>query len=436
MYDAAIVGARCAGAPLARFLARDGAKVVLIDADAMPSDMPLSTHFIQPYGMRILDELGLGEAVRRIAPSVDLFINGCEDHLARIHLPAGKGGSCPRRIDLDPLLIDGAREVGAEVRLRCKAVDLVREGGRITGVVVEQDGVRSELRAGVVVGADGRHSTVARLAGAEEYGAYDGPRCAYWGYWPKPRGYDAAPYDGAAMIVYRGKDVLLAFPTNRDQLLVGVAPPGAAAATWRADPRGTLEARLRADPLFAPLVEGAAPIGKVVGIVKARFFFRRAAGPGWALVGDAGLFKDPTAGLGISDALRDARALAAAIRAGGDAALERYWRERDVASVELYHFTRQLGELDYNNPLNQVLFEKLVQRPELAERLRGVVERTLSPFDAFKTSEVIGWTFGALLRGRFGVVKPFFAAGQRAGKVKKELEQRRKLARALAAGAS
>jgi len=56
-YDCVIVGARCAGAPLARFLARGGARVLMVDAGTFLSDQPLSTHFIQPYGMRILDEL-------------------------------------------------------------------------------------------------------------------------------------------------------------------------------------------------------------------------------------------------------------------------------------------------------------------------------------------------------------------------------------------
>lgn len=430
-FDAVIVGARCAGAPLARFLARGGAKVVLIDASDMPSDQPMSTHFIQPYGMHILDELGLGDRVRAIAPPVDVFINGCEDRLARLRWPAGTGGSCPRRIDLDPLLIDGAREVGAEVRLRCKAVDLMRDGNRVTGVVVEQAGERRELRAGVVVGADGRNSTIADLVGAEEYYGYDNPRFAYWAYWPRPSWYGSdARYEGAAIIAYRGRDFVFSFPTNRDQLLIGCGLPGddAARPKWRADPAGMLRARLSADDLCAPLIEGATPVGKVIGAIKMRYFFKRAAGPGWALVGDSGLFKDPTAGLGISDALRDARALAAAISQGGDAALERYWRERDVASIELYQFTRQLGEVDYNNPLNQLVFEKLCAKPELIDRLRDVVERRVSPFDAFRTSEVLGWTLGALVRGRFGVVKPFLVAGKRQAYAKRELALRRRLA--------
>ena len=169
----------------------------------------------------------------------------------------------------------------------------------------------------------------------------------------------------------------------------------------------------------------------MLGLVKARYFFRQATGPGWALVGDAGLFKDPAPGLGISDALRDARSAARAILAGGDRALEGYWRQRDVDSLELFYFARDLGALDYNNALNQVVFARLAARPELSDRIRQVVERSISPFEAFSTGQVVGWTLGALLRGRFGVVKPFFAAGKRMASVKKELAVRERLARAL-----
>src|SRR5581483_8871411 len=152
-----------------------------------------------------------------------------------------------------------------------------------------------------------------------------------------------------------------------------------------------------------------------------RFFFRRAAGPGWALVGDAGLFKDPTPGLGISDALRDARALSAAIVEGGDEALVRYWRERDVASTELFEFARALGEVGYNNPLNRMLFQRLSAREDLRRRVIDVNLRRISPFGAFTTGEIMRWSLAELLRGRVGWVKPFFAAGKRSAAVKKEL---------------
>jgi 2-polyprenyl-6-methoxyphenol hydroxylase-like FAD-dependent oxidoreductase len=409
-------------------LARASKKVLVVDAAQMPSDRPLSTHFIQPYGMKVLDELGMGDRVRAIAPPVMTFAQRVGPHMIKLRLDAG--GCCPRRTDLDALLVEGAREAGAEIRLQHKVVDLLRDGARVTGVIAEQpDGTRHELRANVVVGADGRASTVAEQVGAEEYFAYDNPRAAYWAYYPRPSWWATDPdSEGASFLCFDGDQVRLAFPTNTDQLLMGVAFPVADTERWRADPRATLEATLREDPMFARAIAGAEPIGKVIGLLKMRYFFRRAAGSGWALVGDAGLHKDPTPGLGISDALRDARSLANAIISGGsDAALERYWRQRDVDSFELYNFARDMGELTYNNPLNQVVFGKISANPALHPRLLETIHRTLSPYDAFKPTEVIGWTLGALLRGRFGVLRPFFRAARRTAAIKKELARRRAL---------
>jgi len=429
VYDCVIVGARCAGAPLARFLARAGKRVLVVDAAALPKDQPISTHFIHPFGMRVLDELGLGDRVRAVAPPVHTFRTGIGEHVVRLEFGPGEGGCCPRRLELDAILLEGAREAGAEVRVRCRVVDVLREGGRVVGVVVDEDGVRSELRAEVVVGADGRNSTVAELVGAEEYRGYDSPRCIYWAYWPRPAWYSDDPrYEGGTLVLFDDDDGRFAFPANRDQIVMGyIFPNTDDVAAFKADPEGNLVAALRAHPAFAPLVE-APPLTKTIGLVKARFFFRRAAGPGWALVGDAGLFKDPSPGLGITDALRDARSLANAILAGGDAAIERYWRERDVASLPLFYFARDMGAVDYNNAFNRLFYERICKEPTYGTRLLDVVERRVSPYEAFGVGTVLRWTFGALLRGRFDVLKPFFKAGQVGAQVQKELKRAKRLA--------
>jgi flavin-dependent dehydrogenase len=428
MYDCVIVGGRCAGAPLARFLARAGKRVVIVDAAALPKDQPLSTHFIHPFGMRILDELGLGDRVRAVAPPVHSFQSSVGDHVVRLRFPAGEGGCCPRRLDLDAILLEGAREAGAEVRTRCRVVGVLRDGERVAGVVVEEGGERRELRAALVVGADGRNSTIAELVGAEEYNAYEGPRVAYWAYWPRPPWYaDDLRFAGGTMLRFDGTDARFVFPVNRDQLIIGFAFPNTPARTtaFKADLETNLVAKLRENPWFAPLVEQA-PISRVIGIVKAKFFFRRAVGPGWALVGDAGLFKDPTPGLGISDALRDARALARAVIAGSDAELARYWRERDVASLPLFYFARDMGELSYDNPFNRLFYERLGKEPTANLRMLDILERRVSPYEAFRVRTVLRWTFGALLRGRFDVLGPFFKAGRVGAQVAKQVKQARR----------
>jgi menaquinone-9 beta-reductase len=427
--DVLVVGARCAGAPLALMLARAGKRVVAIDADDMPSDQPMSTHFIGPYGMMVLTELGIADKVRALAPPITKFKNGLDDVVAELTFTPGIEGSCPRRTDLDAMLVDEARKAGAEVRLRTKLVDVIREGDRIVGGVVEHDGKREELRCDVLVGADGRSSKVASLVGAKEYRDYDMPRCAHWAYWRRPSWYSDDPrYRGAAAIIHEGDDYWVIFPTNTDQILVGFVIAKEKEPEYTGRVRERYLERVRSFHFTRPICEGE-PISKVISFVKGRFFFREAAGKGWALVGDAGLFKDYAPGLGISDALRDARSLSAAIVEGTDEALVKYWRERDVASLELFEFARDMGSPGYNNTLNKKVFKKLRDNPKLHDRIRGVHERRTSPFAAFSLGQILRWTAGELARGRFGVVKPFLAAGKNGQEVAKELERWKALAK-------
>lgn len=386
----------------------------------------MSTHFIHPYGMLILAELGLADRVQAVATPITTMVNTFEGERASFDVETP--GTCPRRTELDAILLDGARESGAEVRLQTRVVDVLREGERVVGVIAQdRDGNRSELRARVVVGADGRHSTIADLVSAEKYLSYDGPRIAYWAYWPRPSWYSDAAYgEHRTHLFFDGVEFRWSFPTNRDQLILGVGAPQADLPLWKADPRAVLRAKLREHPFFARLVD-AEPISKTLGITKAEFFFRRAAGPGWALVGDAGLFKDPTPGLGISDALRDARALSAAIVEGSDAALERYWRQRDVDSLELFSMAQDMGEIEYNNPVTQLVMRKAARSPELRRRFVDVLMRRHSPYALLSPLQAIGLVLGALVRGKFGVLRPFLKMAKRQARVQKELKHRRAL---------
>ena len=433
MVDVLVVGARCAGATLAIHLARAGKRVLVVDRCAMPSDQPMSTHLITAHGMALLDDLGLGDKVRAFATPIPLLINGVSGAVARIALPPGRQASCPRRYDLDALLVSEARAAGAEFRLRTKLVGLLRDGDRVVGGVVEHQGRREEIRAAVLVGADGRNSTVAEAVAADEYLGYDSPRASYWAYWPRPAWYEEDPrYQGGAVILHDADDYLFIFPAGNDQLLVGVALPVERLPEWRGRHRARLLERVRGFPGTAPVTEGE-PSSEVAGMIKARFFFRRAAGRGWALVGDAGLFKDPAAALGITDAFRDARALARSIVSGGDEALIGYWRARDECSIELFHFARDLGEPGYNNPFNRVVFSKLAAHAHLRDRVVAVQARELSPFEVFSAGKLVGWVAAAFFRGSFGVIRPFLAVARRAGASRKELRLRRRLARAVRA---
>ncbi|MBX3208400.1 MAG: NAD(P)/FAD-dependent oxidoreductase [Labilithrix sp.] len=430
--DVVVVGARCAGATFGAFAAQAGKRVLVVDADDMPSDQPLSTHFIGMYGMSILDELGVGHRVRAVAPPVRFIRNGVDDAVITIDFGDERGGACIRRIDLDPMLVEEARARGAAVELKTSLVDVLRQDGRVVGAVIERDGAREEVRARWVVGADGRHSKLASLVGAEEYLAYDAPRAAFWAYWRRPEWFSADPsYDNNVTILHLEHDYLMVFPVNKDEVLVGVAVPLDRASEWRGRHEAFYLEQLRARPFVARFPDGERR-SKVVSFVKGRYFFRRAAGPGWALVGDAGLFKDFTPGFGITDAFRDARALAQAIEGGSDAHLERYWRVRDVESVELFAFARMLGTPGYNNALNRAAFRAIAERRDLQARIIAFHERKLSPFALIPSGTAIGLLLGELFRGRFDAFPTFVDAVKEGGRSAKELRHRKALAASVA----
>jgi 2-polyprenyl-6-methoxyphenol hydroxylase-like FAD-dependent oxidoreductase len=171
-YDAIVVGARCAGSPTAMLLARKGYKVLVVDRATFPSDT-VSTHIVHPPGVAALRRWGLlDRLVATGCPPIDTYafdfgpftLAGAP---GTDEAPVAYG---PRRTVLDKLLVDAASEAGAEVRERFTVEEVVVEDGQVTGVRGHGRGGRTVTeRARVVVGADGRHSLVARAVRPERY---------------------------------------------------------------------------------------------------------------------------------------------------------------------------------------------------------------------------------------------------------------------------
>ena len=284
----------------------------------------------------------------------------------------------------------------------------------------------------MVVGADGRHSKVAELAGAKEYLGYDNPRFGYWAYWPVNAAWEGDLRRlGLYMTFDERSNIRLVLHTDGDLLLIGVTPLLSELPSWKGRHEEAYLDALRASPITAALVDGNAREGDLIGLLKARYAFREAVGPGFALVGDAGLHKDPTPGFGITDALRDARSVARALLAGGDDALVRYWRQRDVESIDLFHFAHDMADPSYVNPLNQAVYALAGRSPELIERLQAQARREISPYAVVPMGTVLRAVAGAVLRGNFGVLPAFFAAGQRGAKAQRAQRERIALLDAL-----
>ncbi len=337
-YDLIVVGARVAGSSAALLAARAGLKVLLVDRAAFPSDT-LSTNYIHQPGCARLARWGvLDRVIASGAPAIaqtrfqaeDIVVCGgiSPDYVQR-------EAYAPRRFVLDPILLEAAREAGAEVRQNCTVLQLIEQDGRCRGVVLrDRDGATREERARLVVGADGMRSTVARLAGAEITVEHPTLTCAYYSFWEGM----APDYE-----LYEGDDLWVgAVPTN-DAVLVATYFRQEEFARIRA---GAMDAHLLAvqtcAPALAARMRSCRQAGKLWGTGEQRNFFRRASGPGWALIGDAGHHKDSISARGITDALIQAELLVAKIGRhidsdqALDAALAGFGADRDSLMMPGY----------------------------------------------------------------------------------------------------
>jgi flavin-dependent dehydrogenase len=420
-WDVIIVGARCAGASLATHLARAGVKTLLLEASPRGTNHALSTHFIQPPGIDALDRLGLGEVVRNAAPAAERIRFSLDDAVAISRNPEGRAGRCVRRSTIDPLLQSVAEAAGAEFRDRHRVTALVKDGERVTGVVVNGPHGQETLMANMVVGADGTGSTIAKLTGVEEYLGVDGNRGGYFLYYPAPAKWNN---DWDAALEHKGDDVRYVFRCDGDLVLLVVVTTLAEASTWGGEWRAHTIAKLGQSSLTRPLIEGKEPLAKGCGLLKTRYFYRRPVGPGFALVGDAGHFKDFVTGHGMTDAFLDAEHLADAIIDGRDAAYEHYWRARDVESLPLHYDSLRQGAVGFNNPLMRWVIDHVSRRPDLVDRPSLVFDRKIAPDQIVPMPTMLKWMGEALLKGRFDVLSGFMAMGKTTSLEKREMQAR------------
>lgn len=348
MYDAIIIGARCAGSPLAMRLAQKGYRVLAVDRDTFPSDT-LSTAFLQPDAVERLRTWGLYDK---------LLATGCPE----VPLKAVFGGfemppqpfvtTAPRRTYLDKILVDAAREAGTEVREGYSVLELLRDGdGSVTGIRGRgRDGVSASEEARVIIGADGRNSIVARTVEAEEYDTHEPTTVAYYSFFS---GAEIAEHE----LHYNGRHALFAFPTNDGLICLAVEAPYERREEVRADPEGYLRrAMAEHAPDLGARMAGAKREETMYGMLGRRSLYRKPFGPGWVLVGDAGFLKDPVTGRGVDDAFRDAEQVAGALdgwlcgRETFEEAMAAFQRQRDEATRDAYQQTCFLAQMHEVTP--------------------------------------------------------------------------------------
>jgi flavin-dependent dehydrogenase len=381
-FDVVIVGARCAGSSLAVNAARAGLRVCVLDRAEFPSET-LSTHGIQPSGVQALDRLGVRNEVEATTTPItkaNIALGEARVSIADFVAAVGAPMLNVRRVTLDRILVEAAAAAGADVRTGVAVTGLVERDGRVAGVRT-RDG---DVMATVVVGADGARSTVAELTGAEEYVVTPPGRMFVWSYWEDvPLG-----SDGLAATVWLGKPeghAFLASVTDGGLFMAAVTVDHENKSQVLADREAYVRGALREWPELADVVTPGRVSGPVRVMAQWRGFFRRSAGPGWALVGDAGHFKDPTPGQGIGDAFRQSERLAAAVADGLsgrrplDEALVDYWRWRDADAWSMYWFAHDLGAPGRTAPLRRQMQQLLASDASGAERLLRVLNHELAP---------------------------------------------------------
>jgi flavin-dependent dehydrogenase len=388
-YDVIVVGARCAGSPLAMLMARRGYRTLLVDRATFPSDT-VSTHVIHPPGAAALGRWGLLDAIAATnCPPVGRysFDFGPLTVAGDPGTPEAPYAYAPRRTLLDKILLDAAAGAGAEVREGFTVQEVIVSDGVVTGIRGHgEGGATATEKARVVVGADGRNSVVAKTTQAPVYHDRPALTVGYYSY------YSNLPADTFEAYSRPGRGWAVC-PTNDGLTMVVGGWPHTEMAEHRNDVEGELTRTFATAPEFAERIAGATREERLAGTAVPNYF-RQPYGPGWALVGDAGYSRDFITAQGITDAFLDAENLAGALdetlagKTPYEEALGAYQSARDNRAMPVYEMTLGIASLQPPDPQMIALVSAIAGHQEAMDAFCRLNSGMTSPVEFFAPENV------------------------------------------------
>lgn len=348
--DIAVVGGRCAGSAAAITAARAGKSVVVLERATFPADT-ISSHTMFRGTLDEIEKLGAMQALMDLDPPdlrrlfVEISDGAGPSYVFDECIPdeLSYTATSVRRYLLDQAMARHARACGTDFREGVVMTDLLWRGGRIEGVeYLDADGRARRLRAALVLGADGRFSTVARQVGASRPYRYShSPRAAVYRYLN-----DSSTPEPEASTVHHwrhGTSRGFGFPTTpKGSMMVMFIDDRAEVEAARVDTEAYWQAKLERFPSIARRFASASDWSPIRTTDQLSSFFRRSSGSGWALIGDAGHFKDPIIGQGMRDAFWAGRTVVEHVAdhlddpAELDRALRRWERDREKDCLTPY----------------------------------------------------------------------------------------------------
>jgi flavin-dependent dehydrogenase len=343
-YDAIIVGARVAGSTLALLLADRGYNVLLLDRSTFPSDT-LSTHFFRAPSFRAFNKAGVLQEVLSAAPYLKVNYNVVDEHVFPEPVEQPEDYPfymCVRRITLDDILVTRVKQIpNIDFKEGVRVKGLLWDNDRVSGAIWDNATDKVEVKAKVVIGADGVNSLVAKEVMAEYEHQEPVNRAMYYAYY-RSLSNNEGP---AAEFHYKGNTLVYCFPCDSNLTLLAVTVPINLFNTFKRNTEFEFHNVLNSMTALAPRFSSAVREGVIRGSGSIPGYLRIPYGKGWALVGDAAMVMDPWSGQGIDQAATHSSFLAECLDeyfAGSknwESAMNTYHLKRNEFSMKTYQRT-------------------------------------------------------------------------------------------------